>query len=242
MIDALVLRFDAPMMSFGGTLVDHVGVTMDFPGRSMLAGLLGNALGYQHQDFERLQRLQERLRLAVRCDRAGQRIIDYHTVLLGQPWMLEGWTTRGRPEGRLGGPARTGTHVRLRHYIADAVYTVALRLEPPDEAPTLEDLGAALQSPERPLFIGRKCCLPAAPILLGFRRAENLARAALLEPLTATRRHGAQESVRLWVDEGEGRSDGLPRVVADERDWANQLHVGSRYLRELAVSVEELAP
>ena len=41
MIEVLLLRFDAPLMSFGGPIVDQRGVTRDFPAASMLAGLIG---------------------------------------------------------------------------------------------------------------------------------------------------------------------------------------------------------
>ena len=41
---ALVLRFDAPLMSFGGVMVDQHGVIDRFPGTAMLTGLLANAL------------------------------------------------------------------------------------------------------------------------------------------------------------------------------------------------------
>ena len=48
----LALRLEAPLMSFGGVLVDNRGVTEPFPTRSMLAGLIANALGHDHRDFE----------------------------------------------------------------------------------------------------------------------------------------------------------------------------------------------
>ena len=41
-MDALFLRFDSPLMSFGGTIVDHHNVTERFPGFSLFAGLLAN--------------------------------------------------------------------------------------------------------------------------------------------------------------------------------------------------------
>src|SRR5437762_157802 len=118
MIELLLLRFDAPLLSFGGVAVDNQGVTRRFPGRAMLTGLVANALGYTHGQSERLQSLQERLRYAARCDRPGQTFVDYQTVDLSQPFLEQGWTTRGTAEGREGGSARKGTHIRYRHYIA----------------------------------------------------------------------------------------------------------------------------
>ena len=100
-MDALILRFDAPLMSFGGVRVDQHNVSERFPGLSLFAGLLSNALGWHHRDGDRIGRLQERLVVASRWDILGEAIVDYHTVDLGQPKMREaGWTTRGKPEHR----------------------------------------------------------------------------------------------------------------------------------------------
>ena len=161
MIDAIILRFDAPLISFGGVVIDNHGVTRMFPARSMLAGMLGNALGLDHREAATLQALQCRISFAVRCDVPGKVVRDYQTVDLSQPFLARGWTTRGAPQGRAGAEAtRTGTHIRYRDYIADAVYTVALVLDPPGDDPDTARLEAALVAPSRPLFIGRKPCLP----------------------------------------------------------------------------------
>jgi CRISPR system Cascade subunit CasD len=160
-MDCLILRFDAPLMSFGAVVVDQINPVWRFPGRSMLAGLLGNALGWDHRDVDRLQHLQERLRFAARWDAEPVPFTDYQTVELGQPFMVDtGWTTRGRREDRKGGSAATGTHQRWRDFWANGVATVAIALDGED-SPTLDDLERALQRPARPLFIGRKPCLPA---------------------------------------------------------------------------------
>ena len=43
----LILHLDAPLMAFGAPIVDQHGETGDVPLPSMIAGLLGNALGYR---------------------------------------------------------------------------------------------------------------------------------------------------------------------------------------------------
>ena len=78
-LDVLLLRFDAPMMSFGGVRVDELNPTEDAPGTSLLAGICGNALGYDHRDHDLLERLQARLRHASRRDRTGRPVVDYRT-------------------------------------------------------------------------------------------------------------------------------------------------------------------
>jgi len=233
-MDAVLLRLDAPLMSFGGVMVDHIGVTRDFPARSMLAGLLANALGHDHRNATRTERLQRRLRHAVRCDRPGQRLVDYHTADLSESHLsLDGWTTRGVVESRGGGPSSKGTHVRLRHYLADARYTVALTLVPADERSDLDRIEAALRAPCRPLFLGRKCCPPSSPLLLGRVEAADLHEALEIAPLWAPTEVPAS-GLRAWWPEGEIplRDDSRELFITDERDWRNQIHVGRRRIRE----------
>ncbi len=234
MIDVIILRFDAPLISFGGVVIDNNGVTRSFPARSMLTGLLANALGYEHRDFAALQSLQQRIQYAVRCDRTGELVRDYQTVDLSQPFLALGWTTRGAAQARAGEVAtRTGTHIRLRDYLADAVYTVALTLEPPEAEPDTAKLAAALQSPARPLFIGRKPCLPAEPILVGRARADSLRAALLTAPLSSRARC---RKLRAWFP-AEGPLSRGATPVTDDRDWANQIHVGRRFLTEEFIDV-----
>jgi CRISPR system Cascade subunit CasD len=151
---ALILRIEGPLMSFGDVAIDEIRPTRRLPTRSMLTGLLANALGYAHRDVAALDRLQERLRFAARLDREGQGLVDFQTAELGKDDPL--WTTRGTPAERAGGVASySGPALRYRHYRADAALTVALTLVPVEEMPDLAALEAALRRQERPLFIGR---------------------------------------------------------------------------------------
>jgi len=241
-MDALILRFDAPLMSFGGVMVDQHNVTDRFPGLSLFAGLLANALGWRHQDFDRIGRLQGRLLLACRWDILGEAIEDYHTVDLGQPKMRDkGWTTRGEPEHRDGGDAKFGTHIRHRHYWANGVLTSALALGGADETPTLDELEAALRRPARPLFLGRKTCLPSAPILIGRQAGANVL--AILQTLprtTCPQRPAKSPMPARWpADLGHARDEQI-HPVYDQRDWKNQWHAGSRLVAEGLL--EELPP
>lgn len=209
----------------------------------MLTGLIANALGWDHRDIDKLENLQERARYAARIDKRGDALLDYQTVDLGQEWMLAekaGWTTRGRIASRGGDRMNaTGTHQRYRHYRADSLHTLALTLVG-DEAPTPDDVAVALREPARPLFIGRKCCLPASPILLDIIDATSL-----VGVLASTPRSGRGDSGPLpaswWDGDDATESDGESRVVpvTDERDWRNRVHVGRRLMREGHVSPPE---
>lgn len=230
----LVLRFDAPLVSFGAPAIDQNGVVQPFPALSMLAGLLANALGWDHRDADQLNALQERVRYAARIDREGEALVDYQTVDLGMDWMLPekaGWTTRGRIAARDGANS-DGTHQRYRHYRADSLHTVAVTLVG-DDGPTIDEVAEALRCPARPLFIGRKCCLPAAPLLVQVTDARSLV--GLLASIPRTLRSDSGRLRAFWWDGDEpegaaGESRVLP--VSDERDWRNRVHVGRRLMRE----------
>jgi CRISPR system Cascade subunit CasD len=233
-MDALILRLDAPMMSFGGVMVDHHNVTDRFPGLSLLAGLLANALGWSHADGERIGALQERLLVASRWDIAPERIVDYHTVDLGQPKMREpGWTTRGAPEHRDGGPAaKFGTHQRYRHYWANGVLTASLALST-DHGPNLDELESALKAPARPLFLGRKTCLPSGPVLIGRLAGTDVLDILKRVPRVScpVRPQKTPMSARWPAELGDPREDQI-KPIYDQRDWHNQWHAGSRMVAE----------
>ena len=253
-MDILLLRFDAPLMSFGGPIVDNRGVIQPYPALSMVAGLLGNALGLDHADSDALETLQRRIRYAVRQDRRGTRLRDYQTVDFSKPYMddARAWTTRGELETRKGGSASSGTHIRLRDYWADAVYTIALTLEPPEKAPTLYDVSRALQEPARPLFLGRKACLPAEPILLGHTVASRLIEAlADLDAAPLPKSVDTPTKRAVWwpshPDEERPKPDGplsedMRQPVTDRRDWVNQIHVGQRWVAQGQITLASDSP
>src|SRR3546814_9071986 len=128
MTDTLILRLDAPLMSFSAPKIDQINPTRRVPGIAQIVGLLANALGWHHRDAERLQSLQERVRFGSLLLREGEELLDYQTVDLLQEHLKDpGWTTLGRTEGRIGDT--NAKHHRFRYYRADAMVLVALSLE-----------------------------------------------------------------------------------------------------------------
>lgn len=241
---AMALRFDAPLVSFGSPVIDQRSVVQPYPALSMLTGLMANALGWDRRDSARLDALQERTRYAARADRRGEALQDYQTVDLGQPWMLPeraGWTTRGRIAGRSGSKENaTGTHIRHRDYRADSVHTVVLTVTGYD-SPTIDDIAEAMRRPARPLFIGRKCCLPAAPILLAIVEGDSLLGILATVP-RAGRADGGPLPACWWEDDDGSGAIGPSRIVptTDERDWSTRMHVGRRLMREGLVNPPEV--
>lgn len=214
-------------MAFGGETIDNYGVIRDFPALSMVTGLFANALGYRREESEWHNRLQARLLVGARLDNHVQRLTDFQTAQLGKD--DKGWTTWGIAEERRGGPdSYKSPHLRYRDYHASLNVLVALRLEPAAESPTLDDLAQALDHPARPLFIGRKTCLPSRRVFAGWHEAENLLAALQTAQLPDKARH-----LRVQWPEGEGILAGDRSLdVCDERNWMSGVHGGWRPVRE----------
>ena len=235
-------------MSFGGETIDNLGVIRPFPAASMLTGLLANALGWRRTERQRHQYLQDRLVFAARIDRephGGLRLQDFQTAQLGAS--DRGWTTRGAPEDRAGGAnTYNAPHLRYRDYHADMRVTIALRLEPPEVDPILDTLAMALEEPARPLFIGRKPCLPSAPLFRDFSECETTLAALMSAPLDAAETR-QPATIRLLWPEGEDAADmtdvriNRRSMLTDQRNWVSSLHGGGRPVCEGTASPSRFA-
>lgn len=225
----LLLRLRAPLIAFGGETIDNYGVIRDFPALSMITGLFANALGWDRGENVPHNRLQERLVMGARLDADGQRLVDFQTAQLQAN--DKGWTTRGVVEERAGGAGSyAGPHLRYRYYHANMNVLVALRLQAADETPTLDDLAIALDKPARPLFVGRKNCLPTDRLMAGWVEADNI-----LDALQSAEPALQNDARAQWPD-GEGRLPGQHEDrnldVCDERNWTSGVHGGWRPVRE----------
>lgn len=223
----LLMRLSSPLIAFGGETIDNFGVIRDFPALSMVTGLIANALGWDRGDDILHNLLQARLRLGARLEVPGSRLTDFQTAQLGAN--DKAWTTWGNVEDRRGGAASYDSpHLRYRDYHADLTVLLALRLEPDDESPNLDEVAQALDRPQRPLFIGRKPCLPVGRLMAGWVNADSVLQALQLAPRT----NGMQGLRAQWPD-GEGQLPGDRAVdVCDERNWTSGVHGGWRPVRE----------
>lgn len=219
----LHLRLAAPLMAFGGVAIDHVGPTREFPSASALTGLLANALGLRREESAHHQALQDGLifgALSVVPEGRTAPLVVTDTQNAKLEKSDRGWTTWGVPEGRAGA-TYDSPHRRRRDYLADHETRVVLRLTAGD--PALDDLAKALDRPARPLFIGRKPCLPTRPLLV-----DRLQAATAYAALNAIGITGHA----IWPDEGEGPADALHHDITDLRNWQSGLHGGSRVVME----------
>ncbi|MDK3016473.1 type I-E CRISPR-associated protein Cas5/CasD [Pseudodonghicola flavimaris] len=220
----LHLRLAAPLMAFGGVAIDHVGPTREYPSASALTGLFANALGWRRQDRAKHQALQDRLvfgALSVLPKGETVPLVVTDTQNAKLEKSDRGWTTWGQPEGRAGA-TYDSPHRRRRDYLADHETRVVLRLSD-GNGPGLEELAAALDRPARPLFIGRKPCLPTSRLFVGW-----VGGVSVHDALAALGIRGRA----LWPDEGGAYPGALRYDLADLRNWQSGLHGGSRIVYE----------
>ncbi len=224
----LVLEFRSPLASFGDVAIDSRGKTRNFPAKSMLVGLFANALGWTRSMSKEHQALQERIIFGAAFEEGEEviKITDYQTVKLSKD--DKSWSTRGKPIGRLGG-AKTydGSHQRWRDYLTDLKLVCVLRLDSHNVNPTLEDLAYALQYPARPLFIGRKSCLPSAPMFRDWIEAENV-----IDALKAAVDPKIERLKAFWPSSERPELADRKMTLTDERNWITGLHGGSREVCE----------
>jgi CRISPR system Cascade subunit CasD len=236
-----ILRFEGALMSFGGPVTSKdYRPTRSFPQLSMLTGLLANAFGYDQSEFDRHERLQEHISYAVREDVAGEQITDYQTVRLNpndrpqdpNPRRLEmqrrGWTTWSAVDERNKDGTNANRITSERDYWASATYTIAVHV---DSMPQ-EEVMEALRRPARPLFIGRKCCLPSAPIARFVMDAPSPEAALRSEESFF---EDTSPRARIWYESKEGKP------ITDRRDWRNQIHVGQRFIAEDRLSPDAVS-
>jgi len=171
MASFLVFHLYGPMAAWGEIAVGEVRPSERRPTRSALLGLLAAALGLRRSEEEAQGELARGLRFAVRVDRAGVPISDYHTAQVQAP--RRGFAPATRAEQLAARRDDLETILSRREYRCDAAYTVAAwRAE--ESGPTLDALAAALQRPVFPLYLGRKSCPLAWPLGAQVLEAANL--------------------------------------------------------------------
>jgi CRISPR system Cascade subunit CasD len=167
----LVFRLYGPLASWGEVAVGEVRPTDLQPSRSAMLGLLGAALGFRRDDHRHAE-LGAGLFFAVRVDRVGAPLVDYHTVQTMPPRRGRIFLTRA--EQLRGFRHELATIVSRRHYRMDAAYTIAIWQNVKGPEVRLEMLAQALEFPVFLLYLGRKSCPPAHPLAPRVLEAETV--------------------------------------------------------------------
>lgn len=141
-----------------------------YPSKSALLGLLGAAVGVRRDDDAGQQALFSGYRFGIKLISAGTPLRDYHTVQ--SPAQQRNVRFRSRRQ-ELADSSRIGTLLSTREYRCDSISVVAVEAMP-DARWSLPELAGALCHPHFPLYLGRKSCPPALPLMPQLVSAENL--------------------------------------------------------------------
>ena len=232
----LHINFNTPLGSFGGETIDSFGVTHDFPTKSLMVGLFANSLGWTRSMYHEHQQLQDRIIFGAvqHHELTNNQITDFQTVKLEKN--EKAWTTAGVPAVRAGDSYR-GPHLRWRDYIVDMKISVVVRLEPDNQYPNTEEIAHALDYPARPLFIGRKPCLPSSYFVNDWVDAKNMYGA-----LCSLVDENAVNLRAVWpASEGGKKYADRITLISDERNWITGIHGGARRVCEGRITNLKLA-
>ncbi len=192
-VATLFLRLEGPLQSWGGRTIGRFRRTESVPTKSGVLGLLGAALGLSRQQLNaRLDELNQ-LVMAVRVDRAGHVLEDYQTV-----GAKVGVLAADGEIKKTAATREVEAIISPREFLTDASFLVILQ----GDSELIEELSAALQSPQWPLFLGRKRCVPGTSVFGGVVHNVSLSEAIL--------RDGPEDSSLVPPDQ---RSE--VRVVTD---------------------------
>ncbi|MCU0848438.1 MAG: type I-E CRISPR-associated protein Cas5/CasD [Spirochaetes bacterium] len=159
----LALRLEGPMQSWGYDSQFNRRNTGLMPTKSAVAGMCCAALGYSRgSDDEKafLEKFLSLKMLAISIPRIEgkrvfevRRLIDYHTV-----------------EGTIkaSGASNPNAVITYRQYLNDAAFGVILS----GDKHLLDNAAQALKDPAWGIWLGRKSCIPTAPVCAGLFETE----------------------------------------------------------------------
>jgi CRISPR system Cascade subunit CasD len=207
----LIFQLQATLAAWGDVAVGEFRGSRNQPGASALIGLLGAALGVHRDDEAAHAALRDGYRFAVGVVSSGQLLRDHHTAQVPGRTSLKGRPHHTRRDELNLPKHELNTILSTRDYRQNAAWAVAVQALP--GAPhRLDALAAALREPQFVLYLGRKCCPPAAPLAPRLSDADS-AHAALSTYLAAAVPPATLRSL-AW---GDGMPAGVPAHLSAPR-------------------------
>jgi len=205
----LALRLEGPLQSWGFDSQYNRRNTSLMPTKSAVAGMCCAALGYQRGSSEEAAFLDKfiavKMMAIAKPRNAGikelsvRRLQDYHTVRNTR-------TAAGKPKD---------CHITNRQYLTDAAFGVLLE----GDSTLFKQVAAALENPIWGIWLGRKACIPTAPVLAGLRENRDEALKLILKDkqLDSFTR---QEDVVTFADGRDSFPDMPVSFASDRRLFA----------------------
>ncbi len=165
----LVFRLYGPLASWGQAAVGGDRPTGLYPTRSAVIGLLAAALGLKREQEQEMEHLNNSVQIAVKQFFPSSLMRDYHTAQV--PSTKRGVTHLTRKSEL--SEEKLNTILSSRDYRCDGVWVIAIRLID-GSFYTLFQLEKALLKPVFTLYLGRKSCPLAVPLMPSVVETNNL--------------------------------------------------------------------
>ncbi|WP_415713900.1 type I-E CRISPR-associated protein Cas5/CasD [Maridesulfovibrio sp.] len=228
MRDYLIFTLYGPMQGWGSVAVGEVRPAAQRPTRSGLLGLLAAALGVRRGD-PLLDDLTRTARVAVREDRPGSVMLDYHTTQVPSEKKKRVFRTR-RQELRtmLDKDEKLNTILSRREYLMNAAFSVCIWFE--DDQPfSMNEIEEALNRPRLNVYLGRKSCVPGVPFMPEVVAADDELQALANYQPELRKDYGARplDKCPIWTEANHG--DFIAYTVRDRVTDHNRRQFGTRF-------------
>jgi CRISPR system Cascade subunit CasD len=234
-MSVLLMRLAGPMQSWGTRSRFTNRDTGLEPSKSGVVGVLCAALGWprESETFEiagsryKLEKFSRQLRMAVRVDREGRLMRDYHTAQ-----NVRRADTKGIQD----------TVLSERFYLADADFLVGLE----GDRAFLERLDAALRRPVWPLFLGRKAFLASLPVVPADPIHEAITDGPLIKTLESfpwRKRHRGEKPPHKelrGIYEADEYGDGEPRQDVPLSFVSRDRRFGVRHVKDRTFPIPQV--
>ena len=196
----LLLRLEGALQSWGEWAKWDERDTALMPTKSGVIGIIACCAGLKRGD-PLIEQLHRKLLFAVRADRCGSIMTDFHTVHSNTMRTADG-TIKDR------------TIVSHRQYMMDGAFMAAFGAVDPTDDALVDWCADALRHPRWCPFLGRKSCVPSAPLFYGITNADSPAEGLQSIPLLKRDEKTIPDSV--WIQyESDGDGSRHPDALVD---------------------------
>ena len=216
-VSFLALYLDAPLQSWGYQSRFDRRTTLSYPTRSGILGLICAAMGKDRADKAALAEL-DTLSVTVLVFAQGGRLTDFHTVGGGYDRKTQEQFIVHTAEGKLRGAGKE-TVPTEREYLEESRFGAIVG----GDRGRIEQIATAVGNPKWGIWLGRKACIPAAPVCAGVWSTEAEAEEALVKEDAVLRpdRRGVQRRIREAGTFDEGTDTLMDRPLDfRKRDFA----------------------
>ena len=155
----LVIRLEAPMQSYGLHSPNDQKTTFSFPTKSAIVGLICASLDIQRDDENNISEISKLKTIVIETPYKNickNLLIDFQTAGGGK------FNDDRKKIKNVNGKIKSNIIIN-KHYMVDTKFFVILE----GSELLIEKCANGLKHPCRPLFLGRKKCIPSAPIFNG---------------------------------------------------------------------------